>query len=183
MLSAKPWRPEPVARLVLSVFLCVYAGSLVITVLYRAALGGGLSWKFLAPCGAALGCLAAALAMMRKPTRLDAIRGRMMALLSLFYAGMVLGAWAQKLAGPPPSVNSVGQMLVATLSFQGAALFLIGRFLREHRVGWTEAFGWCNLWFQAALFGIIIACFFLPVGWLLQEGSARLMTHLPHLNM
>jgi membrane protease YdiL (CAAX protease family) len=72
---------------------------------------------------------------------------------------------------------------VASLSFQGAGLVLIARFLREHQVGWSEAFGFANQRRKAVLLGVIVALIFLPLGWGLQQASALVMTHVPHLNL
>jgi membrane protease YdiL (CAAX protease family) len=94
-----------------------------------------------------------------------------------FYAGFLLGLWAESIAGPPPGDLTAGQVLVAGLSFQGAALLLIVPFLREHLVGWKEAFGLGNHLRQAILVGVVAACLFLPVGLELQGASGRLMEH------
>jgi membrane protease YdiL (CAAX protease family) len=70
--------------------------------------------------------------------------------------------------------------LVSMLSFQGAAVFLIRHFLREHQVDWSEAFGLKNRIVFAVLIGIITGCVFLPVGQGLQWLSIFVMEHLPH---
>jgi membrane protease YdiL (CAAX protease family) len=70
-------------------------------------------------------------------------------------------------------------MAVATLSFQGAGLVLIWRFLREQQSTWTEAFGLSNRRRQAVVGGVVAALVFLPLGWGLQQASALVMTHLP----
>ena len=70
-------------------------------------------------------------------------------------------------------------MVVATLSFQGAGLILIARFLREHQISWAEAFGFSNRRRKAVLLGVLVALIFLPLGWGLQQASALVMTHLP----
>ena len=40
MLSAKPWKVDAIIRLVLSVFVCVYAGSLLLSAGHYASAGG-----------------------------------------------------------------------------------------------------------------------------------------------
>jgi membrane protease YdiL (CAAX protease family) len=70
-------------------------------------------------------------------------------------------------------------MLIATLSFQGAAIILIAWLLLQYQVSWREAFGFFNHWHQAVIFGLLVACIFLPVASLLQTLSAQAMTHLP----
>ncbi len=74
-------------------------------------------------------------------------------------------------------------MSLATLSFQGAGLMLIARFLREHQISWAEGFGFLNNRRQAVLLGLLAAVIFLPLGWGLQQASALVMTHLPFWKM
>ena len=63
---------------------------------------------------------------------------------------------------------SLGRMLVGVLSFQGAALVLVWRFVREHDLGWAEAFGFRNRPSAAVLLGALAVIVFFPVGRLLQ---------------
>jgi membrane protease YdiL (CAAX protease family) len=74
-------------------------------------------------------------------------------------------------------------MSIATLSFQGAGLVLVARFLGEHQSSWAEGFGLLNHRRQAVLLGLLTALLFLPLGWGLQQASALVMTHLPHFKM
>jgi hypothetical protein len=74
-------------------------------------------------------------------------------------------------------------MIVATLSFQGAGLILITRFLREQQSSWAESFGLLNRRRQAVVLGLLAALIFLPLGWGLQQASALVMTHLPHFKI
>jgi membrane protease YdiL (CAAX protease family) len=181
MLSAKPWKAAPIARLLLSVFVCIYAGSVVASALHFIGEGGQASLKFLGVLGGMLGFLGATLLLVRKPWQTEDVMRRLVVLLVCFYGGLALGAWAQKLAGPAAAEPAVSQMVVAALSFQGAALFLVARCLREHHMRWTEAFGFGNDWARALLFGLLVACLFMPLGWGLQLASAQLMEHLPYL--
>ena len=62
MLSAKPWKADAIIRLVLSVIICVYAGSLLVSARHYASAGGKVTPKLFFPlAGVALGCLAATL--------------------------------------------------------------------------------------------------------------------------
>ena len=74
-------------------------------------------------------------------------------------------------------------MIIAGLSFQGAALILVAHFVREHGVSWKEAFGLANQRRPAIMLGVILACLFLPLGMGLQWLSAQVMIHLPHLQL
>ena len=136
MLSAKPWKAEPIARLSLSVFVCVYAGSVVGPALHYAGPGGPASLKFFAVLGGTLGFLGATLLLVRKPWQTEDVMRRLALLLVCFYGGLGLGAWAHKLAGSAAAEPAASQMVVAALSFQGAALFLVARCLREHHMRW-----------------------------------------------
>lgn len=182
MLPAKPWKFEAVARLVLGVFLCMFAGSLVLSAFQFSATTRKLAYEFYGALALSLVFLAITLFLIRRPWRLEKIAQQLAVVLVCFYAGLLLGSWAQKLAGPAfgPSVE---QMIVASLSFQGAALLLVGAFLREHGATWSEAFGFRNQWRHALLLGFIVACLFLPIGWSLQWLSAKVMLHLPRLHL
>jgi membrane protease YdiL (CAAX protease family) len=91
------------------------------------------------------------------------------------FAGALVGRFSGERAGSP----STGRMVIATLSFQGAALIFMVRFLREHQVSWAEGFGFRNDWRRAMLMGVVVSLLFLPIGWGLQEASWQVMTHLP----
>src|SRR5437867_7106448 len=181
MLSEKPWRAGAVVRLVCGIFISMNAASLLMIALHHpAAKGKGVPPLFIL-VGAALLCLAAALLLTFKRWTLENFTRRAISLMACVLAGLCLGVWAQKIAGPPPPNASVGQMLVATLSFQGPALVLVGFLLREQGSSWAQAFGFLNDWKIAVLLGIIVACFFLPVGWALQQLSVVLLEHLPQV--
>jgi membrane protease YdiL (CAAX protease family) len=68
--------------------------------------------------------------------------------------------------------TDLGNVLIATLCFQGATWMLIPIFLRQHQVRWREAFGLCSGNLKRSLtvaVGVIVAI--LPVAWLLQGAS------------
>jgi membrane protease YdiL (CAAX protease family) len=70
--------------------------------------------------------------------------------------------------------ESFGNIIVGTLSLQGAAWLLIPIFLRQHQVGWREAFGFRGPKLKNALLsaiGFIIVV--LPVVLLLQAASIK----------
>lgn len=47
--------------------------------------------------------------------------------------------------------SGFGAFVVSTLTFHGALLVLIWHFVRQHRVGWTQAFGWNRRHFPKAV--------------------------------
>lgn len=184
MLSVKPWKADAIIRLILSVMVCVYAGSLLVSVGYYASAGGKTGPKlFYALAAVALIFLAATLFLIGKSWRPETFSRRLLALLVCAYSGLFLGMWAQRLSGLPEGEPSVWQMSLSTLSFQGAGLVLIARFLREHQTSWAEGFGFLNNRRQAVLLGLLAAVIFLPLGWGLQQASALVMTHLPFWKM
>jgi len=180
MLPPKTWRAEAVVRLLLSVVICIFAGSLLVEALQYS---GPVKYRpqFYAATIAALAFLLIALILTRKPWRLENVTRLITMLLACFYTGVLLGAWAGKLAGKVEP--STSQMIVSTMSFQGAALVLITLFVREHQISWNDAFGFRNQWLVAVLLGIILACLFLPLGRQLQKASAELLLHLPRLHL
>jgi membrane protease YdiL (CAAX protease family) len=182
MLSAKPWKADAAMRLLLSVFVCVYAGSLIGSVRHYATTGGGRDAKLVYLLAAvSFGFLGATLVLLSKPWRLESFMRRLVGLLICFYIGFFVGAWAQKLAGLPGT--SLAQMIIGSLAFQGAGLVLIARFLEEQQMSWGEGFGFTNNWRHAAMLGLLVAMVFLPIGWGLQQASALVMTHVPHFRM
>ena len=75
----------------------------------------------------------------------------------------------------------IGRLIAAVVSFQGVGLVLIWRFLREHQISWSAAFGFRHDPSRALGWGTAAVMLFLPVGWLLQTLSAVVMTRL-HLD-
>ena len=123
MLSAKPWKADAIIRLVLSVIVCVFAGSLLLSVQHYASAGGKVSPRLFFPLAAvALSCLAATLVLISKPWPPEAFGRRLVALLVCAYGGLFLGAWVQQFSGVGAAETSIWRMIVATLSFQGAGL-------------------------------------------------------------
>ena len=177
MLSVKPWKPDAVARLFLSVFVCIYAGSV------GAAIARGPAGKghllFYAVAAAALGFLGAALVLAHQPWTLEAFLRRVGGFAACFYSGLILGLWSQHLGGPSgKEAPSVAQMIITLASFQGAAIVLVTLFLRQHGTTWEEAFGvgWDKG--RAVLMGAGTVIVFLPAAWALQRCSADLLTRL-----
>jgi membrane protease YdiL (CAAX protease family) len=176
VLPAKPWKLETITRLLVSVFLCVYVGVVGMAALQflPAHRHGGA--KFWSVWCVGLLFLIAAFWLVRRPWRIDALKPQLAALMTCFYGGMILGTWAQKLAGADST--SVLQMILAAVSFQGATLVLTHCFLREHQIGWAEAFGLTHHTGLALLSGAALSMLFLPIAWSMQWGIAQLLTRL-----
>lgn len=178
MLSAKTWKTDAIVRLLVGIFICMFAGSLVLTAL-RPHPAGTKHGSVLFLISAALLLLITALVSIHRPWRVETLLRHMVFVMACVYAGMILGAWGQHLAGSGSGESAVLRMIVATMSFQGAAIVLIYRFLRDHQATWSEAFGFRSHLPQALLFGVLGACIFLPIGWWLQKMSIEILQHIP----
>ncbi len=184
MVPAKPWQADAIIRLILSVMICAYAGSVVVSMVHYAGAAAKVGSKLFFPLGGlSLLCLAVGLVLLDQPWRPEKLWVRMVALFVCGYGGLLLGAWVQRFSGIEASEASLWRMAVATLSFQGAGLVLIWRFLRQQHMTWVEAFGLSNARRRAIMVGVVVALVFLPLGWGLQEASALVMTHLPLVHM
>jgi membrane protease YdiL (CAAX protease family) len=184
MLSAKPWKPDAIIRLLLSVFVCIFIGSLLPSLWQRSGASGTVAGRLVVPLVMiAIGSLIGALVLISKPWPLEAFERRLGLVLLFLSVGFLAGALGQRLAGNRASEMSIERMILGTLSFQGAGLILITRFLHEQQLNWDEGFGLSNRRGRAVVLGVLIALIFLPVGWGLQQASANVMTHLPHLNL
>jgi membrane protease YdiL (CAAX protease family) len=184
MLSAKAWKADAIIRLLLSVMVCVYAGSLLMSAEHYFGNGGKTNPKlFYLLTAVAMICLVVTLILIRKPWPPETFTRHLVALVICAYGGLFLGMWVQRSSGMAGAEVSIWRMSIATLSFQGAGLVLVARFLREHQSSWGEGFGLSNHRRQAVLLGLLVAVIFLPIGWGLQQASALVMTHLPHFKM
>lgn len=169
----KPWKADAIMRLLLSVFVCFFAGSFALA---ATNVGPALAIrvKVYALAGSAVVCLAVTLWLLSKPWRAGEGLKRAAILTGIFYVGLVLGGWAANTAGPiQPSLT---QMIISALSLQGALLILLGPFLREHQTTWAEAFSLGRRRLMASTAGFLLACAFAPIAWTLQNISAWLMT-------
>lgn len=169
-------------RLILSVFICVYAGSVLSVMVSRWSRAGWSDFRQVALLGvAALACLGIALWLARRPWNLEQLMRQLGFVIGFFYVGIVLGMIAHKVAGvsKPTAIN----MVIGGLSFQGAVLVLGRLFLREHGEGWSTAFGLEERPARAVLIGLALGCAFLPLGWLLQQVSFWAMDHLGTLGI
>lgn len=111
--------------------------------------------------------------MPEKPWKLEATARLLLGILFCFSLGMVVAQAVRYWTGAGD--RSIPVMMIATMSFQGAALVLLHFFLREHGVGWREAFGLQEAPRRAALVGLVMAVAALPVLWALQWAVAHLL--------
>ena len=173
MLPERPWKLESIVRLLLSVFVCVCAGSVL-----ASALGAGVaSMKARIVEVWALVCLATTLVLLRKRWTIENLTARLAIILLCFYAGLVLAVWSENLSGEAQRVPSPRQFVVGMVSFQGAILVLTAYFLGEQETTWKEAFGLANRWKTALVWGVVAACIFLPIGGQIQQLCRTVLEH------
>ena len=182
MLMAKPWRTEALIRLGLGVLICVFMGALATALLRVLQAGaGGRAALTLSVIFVGFAALGTALTLRSRSWGVENSRVRLLLFLACLYIGLTLMAVAQKLTLADSSRTGLWQIFVAGVSFQGAALALIGPFLREHGATWSEAFGLGHERRRAVLLGLLVAMAFLPLAWLLQMAIAGLLSLL-HVN-
>jgi membrane protease YdiL (CAAX protease family) len=112
-----------------------------------------------------------------KPWRAEAVMLFCAAQSVCLAAGLTLVGLLQKAGFAVfKSPDGFGTVLLATLSFQGAAWLLIWIFLRQHQTDWRDAFGLRkNNLPHALLVALAVAIVILPAALLLENGSAALL--------
>jgi CAAX protease family protein len=180
MLSEKLWKADAVLRLMVSVMICIFMGTLIgLMVRFYSTAPRANEFLFPVPIASACGLFAGALWILRRPWRFEDFTRNLLGLMACIYGGFLLTWWATRLSGDMAELQgSTWKTVLAVLSFQGATLVLAHRFLREHAVEWTVGFGLWRDWRQAMLYGVLLALVALPIGWGLQSASALVMEHL-----
>ncbi|MGO8675425.1 MAG: lysostaphin resistance A-like protein [Limisphaerales bacterium] len=182
MISAKPWRTDAVVRLLLSVLVCVYCGSLVESMLHYWGIDGRTGGKLFYPAAAvSFGCLGAALVLLRESWQVENVMRRLFAALGCVYAGFLVGAWIQKCAGAEEI--STRQTIISSLSSHAAVIVLAGFVLREHGIGWAEGFGLRNRLGQAVLAGVVGGGLLFPLARGLDDVLVLILERLPSLGV
>jgi membrane protease YdiL (CAAX protease family) len=170
------WKSDAVVRLLLSVIICVCAGSVLGATASFSVSAGEHAFRFYTIGSGALACLAATLWLVNSDWPTEAILRRLALALLLFYSGLFAGAWMHKEAGT--GGLSVVQMVLSALSFHGAILGLTPVFLTRQGKSWREGFGFANNPRPSLIAGIVLALIFLPLGLSLQHVSAVVIEHL-----
>jgi membrane protease YdiL (CAAX protease family) len=79
--------------------------------------------------------------------------------------------------GDEKSPATIRQIVMSAICFQGATIALVWRFVREHGMSWTDAFGLSHARARAFALGVIVIFIFLPVASVLQHCSFSAMEH------
>src|SRR5271156_1880826 len=108
-----------------------------------------------------------------KPWRAEAVIQFLAAQFAVYFLGAIALVTFHKLGVSGfKHDEDFGNVLLATLGFQGATWILIPIFLRLHGMNWREAFGFqkSNL-FRALFWAVVLAIVILPVALELQNAS------------
>ena len=175
MVSARPWNPSAIMRLTLCLVVFLFCGSLALSVLFHGR-AFHQDLRFYRFTAAAFGSAATALVFVYRAWNPENVIHRLGGYLLFLYGGFVLTYFAHNTGHS--QVSPIGQMIVATLSLQGAAVLLIPHFLLEQGLDWNESFGFRNNPGRAVAWGVISASLFLPLAMGLQWVSAQVMPHL-----
>ena len=116
-----------------------------------------------------------------KPWRIETVLQFCAGIFACFFLGMTVSGVLQKIGvNGFKNPGDFGNILLGTLSFQGATCGLILFFLRQHGINWRDAFGFrdpklkSSLGWSVALLVLFIA----PAAWWWQEISAQILTQL-----
>jgi hypothetical protein len=100
MVPAKPWQMDAVIRLVLSVIICAYTGSVLVSVVHYASSPAKVTSQLFFPlAGVTVVCLAGALVLLAKAWQPEKLMRRAAGLLVCGYGGLLVGAWVQRFSG------------------------------------------------------------------------------------
>jgi len=114
----------------------------------------------------------------QKPWQLEATLQLVLRLFLCFLVGAVLATLARKWLGNQTVEQWQLNVVIATVSMQGCGLVLIVCFLREHNIGWLEAFNFRAGWRRALGVGLLLALAAVPATWIFQWVSVEVLTWL-----
>ena len=109
--------------------------------------------------------------------KLEAVARLLLGLITTYCFGMLLASLVEHFAaGSVQARNDFWQILAAMLFLQIPALLWISFFLRQHNVGWAEAFGLkSSKPAPAVVRGLLAGALFLPAAWALGWISQNAM--------
>jgi len=117
-----------------------------------------------------------------KPWRAETVIQFLALLMASFcLGGLIIGLMDKSGLAAFKTPDGFGAIVIATLSFQGAAWGLIGVFLWRLRIDWRDFFGLRDpLMLWVLLLAVVAVIFLLPVLWGLQAVGSEVI-HLLHL--
>ena len=112
-----------------------------------------------------------------RPWKLEAVLRLMIGVFLCLSIGTLVATLARG-GEDDKSPITVRQLILSSVCFQGATIALVWRFVREHEMSWTKAFGLGNAGFRAVALGTLAACVFIPVAGLLQRISIEVLDQM-----
>ena len=112
-----------------------------------------------------------------RPWKLEAVLRLMIGVFLCLFVGMLLTLLTRG-GADDKSPATIRQIVMSAICFQGATIALVWRFVREHGMSWTQAFGLRNARARAVALGIIAILIFLPLASVLQHFSFNALEHL-----
>ncbi|MGC3959252.1 MAG: CPBP family intramembrane metalloprotease [Verrucomicrobiota bacterium] len=109
--------------------------------------------------------------------KLDSVLRLALGIFFCLCVGTLLAALVRGKVDPQTPL-SVAQIIISGLTFQGAAIVLTWRFLRENQSTWLTGFGLQTRPIKAVSLGVLACIVFLPAGWGLQIVSIQVMHFL-----
>jgi len=181
-LPEKPWKTAAVARLAICVFISMLmlGGLAVMVARYFEVRQNSSPIVFVAFSAAAFVFIASAMVMLFRPwSNEQRYLFNLIVLLVCIYGGMLFIWLAGRLIhGKIELENQVETMLIAVITFQGAALVFVHFFLREHSTKWVEGFGLDLRPGHVLLIGACVGILTLYPAWILQDVSIQLFEAL-----
>lgn len=178
MTPGNPWKLDSMLRLFASVVICVVLMSACAAALVQYLLTPGqFALVYLAAVVAALALVGMALWLLGKRWEPDRLVRQLGLLVGCFYLAFTL-IWIAVRFGAPddkPELPPVWRIAVAVLCFQGAALWLVHRFLREHGLTWSDAFGFRDSPAKALGIGLVAGVMVLPLMGMIQSACVQLL--------
>lgn len=113
-----------------------------------------------------------------KPWQLEPVVRLVARLMICFVIGALTTQFLRQWLGERAIQNVLLPLIVSIVCMHGAALVLVGLFVREQQSDWPSAFGFKNQVGWAVLLGICAAIIVLPACWRLQTAMAQWLSQL-----
>ncbi|HTI97797.1 MAG TPA: CPBP family intramembrane glutamic endopeptidase [Dongiaceae bacterium] len=113
-----------------------------------------------------------------KPWRLDSTLRLVLGLFVSFFCGLFIVTVARLIWKEEFVEKYMINIIIASVAFQGMGLVLIARFLRQHQVGWQEAFGFGNELGWAIVLGLCVGVIVMPTMHWLQWVWVETLTRM-----
>jgi membrane protease YdiL (CAAX protease family) len=180
-LPEKTWRADAFVRLVAGIAICLFGGTLTAATIVRyfSEPHRTATLYFLCLSAGTFACFAWAVYELVRPWPFDKFLNKLLTVLFCVYGGGFLLWLAYRLVDQKSEIkNPTINMLIGILAFQGMTVVLVHFFLREHRTGWAEGFGFRTNPGLAVFMGIVVGLIVLPPTLCLNRICIYVLEHL-----